>query len=57
MEKRVPGLEGELEHTGPKHTTTEEFPNPHDSTVVEPEAEERAIRGELRETGDGSRRR
>lgn len=58
MNKRVPRLEGELEHTGTKHATPETgVPKSHNSMVVEPEPEERAIRSELGETGDGSRRR
>lgn len=56
--KRVPRLEGELDHTGTKHATPETgVPKSHSSMVVEPEPEERAIRSELGETGDGSRRR
>ena len=65
MEKRAPSLEGELEHPGTKHITTEAgVPKSPNSMVVEPEPEERAVRSELGETGkvpgggeSGSRKR
>lgn len=49
--KRLLSLEGKLEPTGTEHTTPRVFPNPHNSVLVKPEPEVKAIRSKLGERG------